>query len=117
MDEPMKLFHGVHDFIFIDDFVRGIDILVKTNDKPLGDIVNFGSGIQYTNLEVLQCFEKVTGHSAPVEYVEQMAKNFESDVWVCDTAYAREKYNFTVEYSLEQGIKEFLKTANYNKEI
>jgi dTDP-glucose 4,6-dehydratase len=113
LNEPMKLFHGFHDFIHIDDFIRGIDILVQRNDKPLGDIVNFGSGSQYSNKEVLDLFEKITELHAPVEIMSTMAKAFESEVWVCDTSYAETKYNFEVKYSLEEGIKEFLETGKY----
>jgi nucleoside-diphosphate-sugar epimerase len=109
----MKLFHGYHDFIYIDDFVRGIDT-IRQADKPLGDIINLGSGIQYSNQEVLELFEKVAGKRAPVEVVPAMAKEFESEVWLCDTTYAKEKYNFETVYTLEQGIRDFLKTANYN---
>lgn len=113
LDQPMKLFHGYHDFIYIDDFVRGIDTILNAEDKPLGDIVNLGSGIQYSNQEVLELFEKVANKQAPVEVVPAMAKEFESEVWLCDTTYAKEHYNFETVYTLEQGIKEFLKTANY----
>ena len=112
--QPMQLFHGVHDFIYIDDFVRGIDLLIKQDDKPLGDIINFGSGIQYTNEEVLRLFEKITNKIAPIEIINKMNKAYESDIWVCDTTYAKEKYNFEVKYSLEDGIREFLKKADYN---
>jgi UDP-glucuronate 4-epimerase len=115
LDQPMKLFQGYHDFIFIDDFVRGIDILVKEKDKH-GDIVNLGSGIQYSNTEILAMFESITNKQAPVEYVETMAKTFESEVWLCDTSYAFEKYGFKCEYSIEQGIAKFLKTADYPRE-
>ena len=117
LNQPMKLFHGYHDFIHIDDFIRGINTLVQKNDKPLGDIVNFGSGIQYSNKEVYDLFKKVTGSDGPVEVIETMAKSFESEVWICDTTYAKEKYNFEVEYSLEEGIKEFLETGKYETEI
>ena len=113
-DEPMQLFHGVHDFIYIDDFVRGIDMLINKDDKPPGDIVNFGSGIQYSNEEVLQIFEKIIGKRAPIEIIKKMNKAYESDVWVCDTTYAKEKYNFEVKFTLEDGIKDFLKKADYN---
>jgi len=113
VNQSMKLFHGYHDFIFIDDFVRGIDMLVQHDNKPLGDIVNFGSGQQYSNAEVLQLFEKVTGRTAPIEVVETMAKAFESDVWICNTTYAKEQYGFEVEYDLESGINKFLQTAYY----
>ena len=62
--------------------------------------------------EVLDLFEKVTGKNAPVEIVNTMAKAFESEIWVCDTSYAKEKYDFEVKYTLEEGIKEFLKLEN-----
>lgn len=115
LDKPMKLNQGYHDFIYINDVVKGIDILLK-DSNPCGDIVNLGSGIQYSNLEVLKCFEFITKKSAPVEFVETMAKNFESNIWLCDTSYAYEKYKFRTEYSLENGIKDFLTKAFYTRD-
>lgn len=115
LDKPMKLNQGYHDFIYVNDFIRGIDILVK-NPNPDGDIVNLGSGIQYSNLDVLKMFELVTNKTAPVEFIETMAKQFESEVWLCDTGYAYDKYKFRTLYSLEQGIRDFLKTATYTRE-
>jgi len=110
---PMKLFHGYHDFIHVDDFVRGIDILYRTHTEDFGDIVNFGSGKQYSNLEVYNLFIEATGKNAPVEIQEHMIKEFESEVWVCDTTYAKQKYQFEVAYDLKLGIKEFLQTGKY----
>ena len=112
LDQPMKLFHGYHDFIYIDDFVRGIDI-IRQADKPVGDIINLGSGLQYSNQDVLDLFEKVSGRKAPVEVVPSMAKEFESEVWLCNTTYAKEQYGFETTITLEQGIKDFLERANY----
>jgi nucleoside-diphosphate-sugar epimerase len=108
-NEPMNLFGGVHDFIYIDDFIRGINILVEKNDKPLGDIVNFGSGKQYTNLEVLDAWKKIVGKEGSVTYTDKLTKVFESTVWVCNTAYAEEKYGFKTEFTLEEGIKNIIK--------
>lgn len=108
-EKPMTLYAGEHDFIYIKDFVKGIDTLVKSK-RSHGDIVNFGSGIQYSNLEVLECWKKVTGEFAPVEYIDAMAKAFESSVWKCDTAYAKQQYDFETTYSLEQGIRDLIET-------
>lgn len=108
-NEPMSLFAGEHDFIYIDDFVRGINMLVERNNKPLGDIVNFGSGIQTSNLKVLQAWQRITGQEGHATYTDKMAKLFESNVWVCNTAYAREKYGFETQFTLEQGITDFIK--------
>jgi nucleoside-diphosphate-sugar epimerase len=107
--EPMQLYAGYHDFIYIKDFVRGIDTLVKSPVSH-GDIINFGSGQQHSNLEVLELWRSVTGSTAPVTYLDTMAKSFESNVWVCDTACATTAYGFTTEYSLEQGIKDLIET-------
>jgi nucleoside-diphosphate-sugar epimerase len=111
-DEPMTLRDGVHDFIYINDFVRGINILIN-NSWPPGEIVNFGSGIQYTNLEVLQAWEQVTGRKAPVTYEPGLGKAYESNVWCCDTTYAEHQYGFKTEYSLTDGIADFIK--NYER--
>jgi len=113
LDESMTLYNGVHDFIYINDFIDGINILLHVDKTNSGDIINFGSGKQYSNIEVLKLFETVTGKTAPIEHVSRMAKNFESNVWCCDTSYASKYYGFNCRYDLITGIKDFLETANY----
>lgn len=107
-NEPMKLYAGVHDFIYIDDFVRGIDLLVNST-WPAGEIVNFGSGTQTTNLEVLESWQRVTGKTGPVDYVDQFLRAHDTKFWCCDTEYAKMQYKFQTEYSLDQGVDQFIK--------
>jgi len=109
-NEPMKLYDGVHDFIYIDDFVRGIDMLVTNGFIP-GDIVNFGSGTQYRNVTVLRIWEVVTGQTAPVEYLGGQMQHAQRDAmfWQCDTVYAKKQYGFVAEIDLETGIADFIK--------
>jgi len=109
-DEPMRLYDGVHDFIYIDDFVRGIDILVQKGFIP-GDIVNFGSGVQYHNITVLELWKMVTGRNAPVEYMGGQMAHAQRDAlhWQCDTAYAEKQYGFRTRFTLEQGIEDFIR--------
>lgn len=109
-DEPMTLRDGVHDFIYIDDFVRGIE-LTLSKEWPAGEIVNFGSGVQTTNLEVLELWRKITGRQGNVVYEAGLSKAYESQVWCCDTKYALEQYGFKTGYSLEEGIRDFIKKA------
>ena len=108
-DRAMTLYSGNHDFIYINDFIKGINMLINAGPKQ-GDIVNFGSGIQYSNLEVLNLWEKITGKKAPVAYEDRVAKSFESEVWLCDTTYSQNIYGFNTEYSLEDGIQDLIKT-------
>lgn len=107
-NEPMTLRDGVHDFIYIDDFVRGIE-LVLDKPWPAGEIVNFGSGVQTTNLQVLRAWQQVTGLTGAVTYEEGMSKAYESPVWRCNMEYAYNTYGFATEFTLEDGIEDFIK--------
>ena len=105
--EPMTLRDGVHDFIYVKDFLRGIDCLLA-KEWPHGEIVNFGSGQQTTNREVLQIWNSVTQIESPIVYEPGFLKHFDTNVWRCDTSYAESQYHFKTEYSLADGIKDFI---------
>lgn len=114
-NEPMTLYQGYHDFIYIDDFVRGIDLVLQEWDLAPGEIVNFGSGVQTSNFDLLDKWVKVTGNpNSPVAKVAEMRKAFENNIWVCDIAKSF-KLGFDCEYPLEAGIKDFLLKANYDR--
>lgn len=115
LNESMTLYQGYHDFIYIDDFIRGINLLL--NIKTNGDIINFGSGLQYSNIEILEIFENITGiDNAPIKFIDTLDKKFESEIWCCNTTYANNVYGFKTSHTIEQGIKKFLTTANYERE-
>ena len=109
-DEPMKLYDGVHDFIYIDDFIRGIDILVQKGFIK-GDIINFGSGTQYRNITVLEIWKMITKRDAPVEYIGGQMAHAQRDAmfWQCDTAYALKQYGFQTKIDLKEGIEDFIR--------
>lgn len=111
-NEAMTLYQGYHDFIYINDFVRGIDLVANEWNLPSGEIINFGSGVQTGNFELLDMWEQITGTAAPVAKVAELKKAFENTVWVCNTTRA-ESLNFTCEYNLETGIEHFLLKAKY----
>jgi nucleoside-diphosphate-sugar epimerase len=114
-DEPMTLYQGHHDFIYINDFVRGIDLVLQSWDLAPGEIVNFGSGFQTSNFDLLDLWIRVTGKTnVPVAKVAEMKKAFENNVWVCDIAKSF-KLGFDCEYTLELGITDFLLKANYER--
>jgi nucleoside-diphosphate-sugar epimerase len=104
---PMTLRDGYHDFIYIEDFVRGIELLLNS-PWPKGEIVNFGSGVQHSNLEVLKTWERITGHKGAVNYEDGLSKAYESKVWICDPTYAKMQYKFFTHYTLEDGIRDFI---------
>jgi nucleoside-diphosphate-sugar epimerase len=97
---------SVHDWIYIDDFIRGI---IAIAFAPKGaDIVNFGSGVQTTNLQVVRILEKIFGKSLEYEAIAGI-REFDTTIsWVCDTSYAKEKYGFECRYSLERGLSRYV---------
>lgn len=110
-NKPMNLYEGYHDFIYIKDFILGIDYLVQNDLAISGDIINYGTGIQTSNIELFKKFAQIF-NSKPdcITFMDGMSKSFESKTWVCDTHYAKTRYNFMPKYSLENGIKDFIKT-------
>ena len=112
--QHMTLYQGYHDWIYIDDFIRGINIMVTCDLQQPGDIVNFGSGVQLSNFEVADIFQEVTGTTAAITRKDSLAKIFESQTWVCDTHYARSAYNFEIKYNIKDGIAKFLKSWENN---
>jgi nucleoside-diphosphate-sugar epimerase len=107
-DEPMTLYQGYHDFIYIEDFVRAIDQVKDFVWEP-GEIINFGSGRQHSNFEVLEAWERITGRTAPVEKRDQLSKAYESTVWVCDNTKLRLRCGVQLQYDLDAGIQDFIK--------
>ena len=110
--EAMTLFDGYHDFIYIDDFVRGIDLMLTTWRLAPGEIVNFGSATQISNFDLLTVWEMITNKTAPVAKVSELKKAFENNIWVCDPAKS-DRLGFVCEYNLENGIRNFLEKASY----
>lgn len=114
-NESMTLYQGHHDFIYINDFIRGIDLVLQHWNLPPGEIVNFGSGWQTSNFDLYELWVKITGKTnAPVAKVAELSKAFEHNVWVCDTSKSYE-LGFICEYDLETGIRDFLLKAKYDR--
>lgn len=107
---PMQLVQGVHDFVYIDDFVEAVDCIMKSKNRTFGDIVNIGSGAQTTNEEVFEVFKKVTGLNGSVTLLDKFCT---PKMWQADINHIRDVYGWTPKTSLEKGVKQFLEIANY----
>jgi nucleoside-diphosphate-sugar epimerase len=110
LDRPMDLVLGVHDFCYIDDFVNDVDIFVKSEKRLPGEVLNVSSGIQTTNVEVLEAFRRATGKQGNVNIIDKFVT---PTVWRCDNTKIKLKYGWSPKISLDQGIKLFLERAHY----
>lgn len=108
--ECVEVSEGSHDFVYIDDIINLIiKLLNEPKEKIAGDIINAGTGIQTSNFEVVQLFEKILGFKININKVSQL-RSFDSLNWVCDPNYTYYKYSWRSETPLENGIKKYLET-------
>lgn len=109
---PMTVYNGFHDFVYIDDFVDAITILIN-RPITLGDVVNVGSGIQYSNYEIVDIFKKITGIEPDIDIKYSNLRKFDRKSWVCNPSHAYERYGIQCTTTIERGIELFLETAKY----
>lgn len=79
--EKLRVSPGVHDFIHVDDFIDGL-LMLAEDPKP-GEIYNFGTGVQTSNLELVHLIEKIMDKVANREMISVLHA-YDSDSWVAD---------------------------------
>lgn len=112
--KPMKVYEGVHDFIYIKDFVDGIITLLNASrSKTKGDIVNFGTGISLTNKEVVDIILKDKSH---IEILGGAQEGYFSPLsWRADITKAEMKYGWKPKYTFQEGIEQILLHKIFNQ--
>ncbi len=109
-NELMTLKDGVHDFIYIDDFIDAVDTIINSTQRTPGEIINVGSGQQYTNFQVYELFKYITGKEGNVILISEMST---WPCWQADITHLTTKYKWTPKHNLMQGITKFLQRARY----
>lgn len=98
------------DFIFVDDVV---DVFYKTLKKKLknGEIINVGTGKQYSNLEIVRIIEKILKVKLKLGVFPK--RSWDTTNWVADVRKSKKMLNWRAKNSLEQGLR---KTIEWQKE-
>lgn len=97
----------VHDFIDVDDVVDGI---INLSQNSARGIFELGSGKQYSNSQVLDIVEKVTGKKANINFVPKL-RDYDSENWV-STNFKSRGWGWMPTKSLEQSITEMVEAYN-----
>jgi nucleoside-diphosphate-sugar epimerase len=99
----------MHDWIYIDDFLNGLLLVAENINNLKGQVVNIGTGKQYSNLEVVKLIEKIHGE---IKYnTNEKLRSYDSGCWVADNNKLK-SLGWKQKYSLDQGLK---KTYEYIK--
>jgi len=93
--------HPTHDFIDVDDLVSGI---INLSQHSARGVFELGTGKSYSNDQVLEIVEKVTGKKANINRVESLRK-YDNENWV-STNYRSRSFGWTPQKTLEVSIKE-----------
>lgn len=106
-NNPIKITHGNQrrDFIYVQDIV---DIYIKTlssGKKLSGQILNMGTGIEYTNDEVVKTLFKITNKKVKIEKGAYPSRLWDTPHWVADISKTNKILNWKPKFTLEDGLK------------
>jgi nucleoside-diphosphate-sugar epimerase len=76
----------VHDFVDVSDVV---DALVNLSENKVTGIVELGNGYGYSNQEVLQLVELVTGKKANLQTSHISLRSYDNKEWYCKNPFFR----------------------------
>lgn len=118
-NELIGVCEGYHDWVFCEDFTDLImNIFSKTLEGKVvpGDIINGGTGIETSNLDVIKTYEKILNKKAKTSEIPKM-RSFDSEDWVCNPDYAKEFYGWEAKTSLEEGLRKYIDWRNEHNPI
>jgi len=98
--------HPTHDFIDVDDLISGI---LNLSEHSARGIFELGTGKSYSNDQVLEIVERVTGKRANINRVESLRK-YDSENWV-STNFGARRFGWMPKKSLEVSIREMYESA------
>jgi UDP-glucose 4-epimerase len=93
------------DYLYVNDLLRAFDMIIESK-KPLQEPLNFGTGREVHVLDLANQIVALCGTT--VRPVQVEARPGEVKRLVADYSKAREILGWQPQYSLEQGLKEFI---------
>lgn len=93
---------GCHDWMYVEDFTEGVWLVAQNINKLRHRIVNIGEGRQFTNLEMVEILEKISGKT--LTYTVKPPKTRDSAYWVANNTLLK-SLGFENVYGLRTGLK------------
>jgi nucleoside-diphosphate-sugar epimerase len=106
----LNLSEGMHDYVYIDDFIDALLVVAFWNEAEFFNLVNIGSGKQTSNSGFVRMLQKELGYVYPVKLVES-GHSYDSMNWIADTTLLNTKYGVSIG-SLESGLKRLVSELN-----
>ena len=103
--EPLTIYGDglqTRDFSYVEDTVRGF-LIMGTDPKAIGKAVNFGSGKDYTVLDIAKKIIEISGSKSKIVHVD--SRTSEVGKLLCDYSYAKELFGWEPKFSIDEGLK------------
>jgi nucleoside-diphosphate-sugar epimerase len=97
------------DFIYIDDVVNAFYNAMTTKIN-FGEIINIGTGKQYSNKEVVKIIEDILNKKLKLGVYPK--RNWDTNNWVSNNSKAKRVLKWKPEFSIRDGLRE---TVRWNK--
>jgi nucleoside-diphosphate-sugar epimerase len=91
------------DFVFVDDVIEALVNFPKL-EKLKGEVINLGSGTEYTLKEVVEVVQRICGHTSAVHWGAMTRRRWDSNRWQADVSKAKELLNWSATTTLDQGV-------------
>ncbi len=105
--EPMQFVaYPTHDYVDIRDYIDGVMLVIENASKFKGEIFNIGTGIQYSNAEIKDIVERLTGKRANIEGYLKPHKEDKRE-WRASPFRLR-SLGWQPQYKIEQTIRDMI---------
>jgi nucleoside-diphosphate-sugar epimerase len=114
-NKPLKFSSpgSVRDFIFIEDVLDAYLKAACRIDKVKGEIINIGSGRQYSVLEVVKAIKAITGSRIKPSWGALKNPRIEPRIWQADISKAKKLLGWQPRFTLREGLE---KTVSWFKQ-
>ena len=110
--KKLNIYKGYQDYMHIEDLSNIIEKMISSwNKNFFGEIINLGSGTQYSNIQVLKICERVTRIKSDAKIFKHFSKSSHNKKYnykfkTCDLRKMK-KYKFRINTDLQTGIEKY----------
>jgi len=110
--QPLKIYKGFQDYVYIKDLLLFLNKIIKKNlVKNYGEILNFGSGKQYSNADIFKFCKKYFPKKIDEEnvyYIDKFQKIYHKKIWCSNNQYLLKNFKFKFKFNVDQGIRDYI---------